>query len=188
MRSTAFGMTMLCAGLIVGGCGGGSASPAVASLPGHGGGESSSASRVTVAESDRDMVAFARCMRAHGVHMSDPFHIAGHDGLSMDLPPRDATTAVAYAACSPLIKAIIEAKAGAPGKPVADLAALTRYAECMRGRDIGMLDPTPQGELSLGNVAGITDDFGRYSPQFRTADTACRHLLPAGVHDDGTGP
>jgi len=37
-------------------------------------------------------------------------------------------------------------------------------------------------------VPGITSDFGRYSPQFRAADTACRHLLPTGVHDDGTGP
>jgi hypothetical protein len=58
----------------------------------------------------------------------------------------------------------------------------------MRGHDIGMLDPTPFGALSLGNVPGISNAFGRYSPQFRAADAACRHLLPAGVHDDGTGP
>jgi hypothetical protein len=55
----------------------------------------------------------------------------------------------------------------------------------MRSHDIDMLDPNPQGSLNLG---GITSDFGRYSPQFRAADSACRHLLPAGVHDDGSGP
>jgi hypothetical protein len=58
----------------------------------------------------------------------------------------------------------------------------------MRSHDINMLDPTPLGELNLGHVPGITSDFGRYSPQFRAADAACRHFLPAGVRDDGTGP
>jgi hypothetical protein len=58
----------------------------------------------------------------------------------------------------------------------------------MRAHDISMLDPTPEGELSLGNIPGITADFGRYSPQFRAADGVCRRLLPPTVHDDGTGP
>ena len=58
----------------------------------------------------------------------------------------------------------------------------------MRAHDIPMLDPTSFGALNLGNPPGVSSDFGRYSPQFRAADTACRHLLPAGVHDDGTGP
>jgi hypothetical protein len=59
----------------------------------------------------------------------------------------------------------------------------------MRAHDIALLDPDPQtGSLNLGNVPGITSDFGRYTPQFHSADAACRHLLPADVHDDGTGP
>jgi len=58
----------------------------------------------------------------------------------------------------------------------------------MRSHDIDMLDPAPGGALSLRTVPGITSDFGRYSPQFRAADSACRHLLPAGIHDNGTGP
>ena len=69
-----------------------------------------------------------------------------------------------------------------------NLPALTRYAQCMRSHDIGLLDPTAQGQVNLGSVAGISSDFGRYSPQFRAADTACRHFLPAGVSDNGTGP
>jgi hypothetical protein len=58
----------------------------------------------------------------------------------------------------------------------------------MRGHDIALQDPTPQGDLNLGRVPGITGNFGRYSPQFRAADAACRHFLPPDVHDDGTGP
>ena len=161
----------------------------VASLAGHGNGATAAAQPPTVAQSDQDFVNFARCMRAHGVQMSDPFHRPGHSGLSIELPTRDAATSAAYSVCNHFISKIIQAKmAGAASQAVADLPALTRWAQCMRDHDIPMLDPGPQGQLSLGNVPGITSDFGRYSPQFRAADQACRHLLPPGVHDDGTGP
>jgi hypothetical protein len=172
------------------GSGSGPGSAPVASLAagsahaGHG-----AAAQLTQQQSDLDMIHFARCMRSHGVAMSDPFHRPGHVGLSIDMPTQDAATRPAYAACTHFIQPIIQAKAGTQAQlSPSRLAALTRYAVCMRGHDINMLDPTASGELSLGTVPGITSDFGRYSPQFRAADTACRHLLPAGVHDDGTGP
>ncbi len=178
------------AGMLLAGCssGGGQASPAVASLPGHGG-SASAGQPLTQQQSDQDMVSFTRCMRSHGVQMSDPYHRAGHAGLTLDLPTRDSSTAAGYAACDHLIAAIAEQKAAGQEAPSAtELAALTRYARCMRNHDIDMLDPTSAGALSLGSVPGISNDYGRYSPQFRAADQACRHLLPADVHDDGTGP
>lgn len=175
--------------LVITSCSSPSSSRSVASLSGHGS-QTTATGAPTVAESDQDFVAFARCMRAHGVPMSDPYHRPGHQGLSIDLPTRDSATSAAYAACEHDIAQVEQAKgSGAKSsESAADLHALTNYAQCMRGHDIGMLDPGPQGQLDLGNVPGITSDFGRYSPQFRAADTACRHLLPAGVHDDGTGP
>jgi hypothetical protein len=143
-----------------------------------------------LSQGDQEMVSFTRCMRAHGVQMSDPYHRPGHVGLTLDLPTQDAATRSAYAACTHFIAPIVQAKeAGAAALAAPHLPALTRYAECMRGHDITMLDPTPQGQLDLGNVPGMADNgFGRYSPQFRSADAACRHLLPAGVVDDGSGP
>jgi hypothetical protein len=161
----------------------------VASLPGHGTGAAAAGQTLTEAQSDQDMVNFARCMRAHGVQMSDPVHRPGHAGLSINMPARDSATSAAYRACNHFMAKIEQIKAaGAASQTVADLPALTRWAQCMRDHDIAMLDPKPDGELNLGDVPGITSDFGRYSPQFRAADQACRHLLPAGVHDDGTGP
>jgi hypothetical protein len=166
----------------------GPGSTPVASLSGHAGG-TASAPPLTEQQGDQDMINFARCMRGHGVQMSDPVHRPGHAGLSLDLPTRDASTAAAYAACTHFIQPITDAKAaGAAAEAAPHLAALTRYAQCMRSHDINMLDPTPQGSLNLGHVPGITSDYGRYSPQFRAADSACRHFLPAGVRDDGTGP
>jgi hypothetical protein len=135
------------------------------------------------------MVSFTRCMRAHGVQMSDPFHRPGHAGLTLNLPTQDAATRRAYGACNHIMAPFAQLKQRAATAQTAPiLAALTRWAECMRAHNIDMLDPTPEGTLSLGNVPGITADFGRYSPQFRAADATCRHLLPASVHDDGSGP
>jgi hypothetical protein len=163
----------------------------VASLAGHGASSTSAAGQMpTKAQSDQDFVNFARCMRAHGVQMSDPVHIPGHAGLSINVPTRDAATSAAFGACNHFIAKIEQIKTvgGPGGQTAADIPELTRWAQCMRNHDIPMLDPGPQGQLNLGNVPGITSDFGRYSPQFRAADHACRPLLPRGVHDDGTGP
>jgi hypothetical protein len=177
------------AGCSAGSAGSGPGNGAVASLAGQSGPSGSTLRPPTTDQSDQDMVNFAHCMRAHGVAMSDPFHRPGHNGLSLDLPTQDAATRPAYATCSHFIQPIINYKqAAAAAQAAPNLAALTRYAQCMRGHDIGLLDPTPQGMVNLGTVPGITSDFGRYSPQFRAADVACRHFLPAGISDNGTGP
>ena len=159
----------------------------MASLSGHA--TASAAQALTTQQGDQNILSFTRCMRSHGVQMSDPVHRPGHAGLSIDMPSRAPANSAAYAACIHFIQANITAKeAGAAAQAAPHLAALTRYAQCMRSHDINMLDPTPFGSLNLGHVPGITSDFGRYSPQFRAADAACRHFLPAGVRDDGTGP
>ena len=136
------------------------------------------------------MVQFARCMRTHGVNMPDPSHRPGHDGLSIELPQQGPATTDAYDACGRYLQATIELKQQAAQRRItaAVRLGLIRYAECMRSHAIAMLDPGPLGELNLGNVPGISNGFGRYTPQFRAADQTCRHLLPASTQDNGTGP
>ena len=178
--------------LIAGCSGSGSTGPGnapVASLGTTSHAGNGSAPALTQEQSDQDMIHFARCMRANGVAMQDPFHRPGHAGLSIDMPGQNASNQHAYAVCTHFIEPIVAMKnAGATALAAPRLAALTRYAECMRSHDIAMLDPDPEGNLNLGRIPGISSAFGRYSPQFRAADQACRHFLPAGVHDDGTGP
>ena len=180
--------TLLAVSVLAGACTSPSPTASLASLPGqrH---QTHTTGPPSAAQSDQAFVSFAHCMRSHGVAMSDPSHRPGHSGLSIDLPPRDSATDAGWSACDHFIANIEQAKGSGAKAQVsaADLAAFTHYAQCMRGHDISMLDPTPQGQLNLGNVPGL-GDFGRYSPQFRAADSVCRHLLPAGVHDDGTGP
>ena len=187
-RRAATMLALSVAAMAIAACSSGPAAPQVAHLPGHGS-QTRASGQLTVAQSDRDMINFARCMRAHGVQMSDPFHRAGHSGLSIEIPSQTAANRPGFSACMHFLQPIIQMKnAHAAAEAAPMLHALTEFARCMRAHDINMLDPTPQGQLNLGNVPGVTSNFGRYSPQFRAADTACRHFLPAGVHDNGTGP
>jgi hypothetical protein len=136
-------------------------------------------------------VNYTHCLRAHGVNEPDPVNETqnGHTGLIFAVPPATAANHAALSTCNHFIANLEAAKAaGANQELTRWMPSLVRYASCMRNHDVAMLDPGPQGQLNLGNVPGITSDFGRYSPQFRAADSACRHLLPAGVRDNGTGP
>jgi hypothetical protein len=163
----------------------------VASLPAHNASASGASGTLSpsVDQSNRDFVHYTECLRAHGVNEPDPRQLRGHAGLSFQVPADTPANRPALAACNHFIAKEVAAKeAGASRELASWLPSLVRYASCMRSHDISMLDPGPQGQLDLGNVPGITSDFGRYSPQFRAADAACRHLLPRGVRDDGTGP
>ena len=175
-------------GVLVSACSTSPPASSVASLPSRGGATTTTA--LTTQAADQAMINFAHCLRNHGLASEpDPTHVAGHTGLSLEVPARTSSTSDALDACDHFIDTLVETKlakaaAIAPGR----LQALTNYARCMRSRDINMLDPDQYGALNLGHVAGVSSDFGRYSPQFRQADGACRHLLPPGVHDDGSGP
>jgi hypothetical protein len=185
------GSLVVVASALLAACSSGPAAPPVASLQGHGGrsGSSSQSGVTSVAQSDRDMVHYAQCLRAHGVNEPDPSHRPGHQGLTVNIPAQTPGTAAAIGVCNHfLAKEFATKNAGRQAELARWLPALTHYAQCMRGHDIPMLDPGQYGQLDLGNVPGITNDVGRYSQPFRSADSACRHLLPAGVHDDGTGP
>lgn len=147
-------------------------------------------------QGDRDFLAFTRCMRQHGVQMSDPYHRAGHSGLTLNFPTKTPATSRAYSACGHLIQSVVAMKQAAmqarqqvmsPRQATARHLGLLHYAQCMRTHGIAMLDPDANGNLDLGNVPGIAA-VGRYTPLFRRADHACRGLLPAGLRDNGTGP
>jgi hypothetical protein len=154
--------------------------PSVASLPGH---SHHGATTHGTAGGFQQVVNFARCMRGHGVSVPDP-----QPGKPYAIPAGTGAAAALHACGHLLPPASISANGSQSGKIAAEMPALIDYARCMRGHDIAMLNPDSSGNLNLGNVPGVSGDFGRYSPQFRAADAACRHLLPAGVHDNGTGP
>ena len=155
--------------------------PSVASLPSH---SARPPTTPTQAQAFQRLVQFTECMRGHGIDVPDP------QPNSVRIPAgTDPATAAARRACQHWLPSLSSGSAGRPnGNLAAEMPQLIAYARCMRVHDIAMLDPNSFGALNLGQVPGINNDFGRYSSQFRVADAACRSLLPAGVHDDGTGP
>ena len=155
---------------------------------GCGSGSPTSGPSLDSAADDHARLEFASCMRANGVDVPDPSHRPGHSGLWFE--PLDGVIGTqAYRTCVHYLARIIATKeTGARAETATLRVSLVRYAQCMRTHGIPMLDPTPEGALSLGNVPGISSGVGRYTPQFHSADAACRHLLPATVHDNGTGP
>jgi len=162
-------------------CSSGQPGASVASLPGR---SARPSTPLTQAQEFQRLVKFAECMRSRGIDVPDP-----QPGRVQIPVATDPATAAALRACQQWLPALDTGTAGGVnGKLAAELPGLIAYARCMRSHDIAMLDPNSFGALNLGQVSGISNDFGRYSPQFRAADAACRHLLPAGVRDDGTGP
>ncbi len=153
----------------------GSPGRSVASLPGHGptaSAEASASATPSQAQSDQDIVDFTHCLRAHGVNEPDPFTRPGHSGLSFELPPEHRRQPPGCRRVRALHLQDRRRQAGGR-EPRAGVAGSPRSSAtppaCARS-DVPMLDPGPQGQLNLGNVPGITSDFGRYSPQFRAAD------------------
>ena len=155
--------------------------PSVASLPSH---SASPPAALTQDQQFQRLVKFAECMRGHGTDVPDP-----QPGRFQIPVATDPATAAALRACQQWLPSLDAGGGVSPSPTLAsEIPHLIAYARCMRAHDIAMLDPNSFGALNLGPVPGITNDYGRYSPQFRAADAACRSLLPAGVHDDGTGP
>ena len=109
-----------------------------------------------------DTVDFARCVRAHGEpDFPDP------NGQGLFPHPPNNTSAIK--ACQHLLPS----QQTTPAQSQQGLAQMLTYARCMRAHgDPGFPDPTVSG----GNV-GIRG-LDPKSPQFQTAETACRSLSP----------
>jgi hypothetical protein len=166
---------------VVAACGGGGAKPssvatlddpAASTAPG-----ASDAPSASVSPEDA-MLAFAKCMREHGVDMPDPV-VNADGGMSVTIggdgsKPLDAKTMqAADEACKDLM----------PGRPDGGPAQVTpeqqdamlAFAKCMREHGVDMPDPefgTGAGAFQIGGD-GIAFD----SPTFKAADEACRSTM-----------
>jgi hypothetical protein len=136
--------------LLAAGCGGGS-SPRVASV----------ASSTTTTTAQTGLVAFAGCMRSHGVPtFPDPDSTGG-------IPKTQVVAAAqanrskfnaAQAACGRLLPGGSLGPSQTPQQQAARLADALSFARCMRSHGVARFpDPTPQGHLTVEMVqaAGI---------------------------------
>jgi hypothetical protein len=189
------GTRWLCVGalvttMVLAGCGSGSPAPHVASVNG----QSKDAPKKGRGKTDpkKAMLAFAKCMREHGVDMPDPkfsdngdrggtFSISGPSGGA---GPADRTKVdAANKACEPLMADAV--KSGPDKLDPAQEAKMKKQAlaftRCMRKHGIDMPDPqfgdNGQNTVKIGGGpgGGPTNSGGPdpRNPKFQAAQKAC---------------
>ncbi len=167
----ALGLAVLAAGCD------GSSGPGVAG-PGSSTGNQRSESTNSSSNVMRQAVAYAHCMRHHGVpDFPDPtpspgggfgFQING--GPGSDLAPNNATFKAADQECRPLLPGQGQARP-VPGQKI---ATEVKWAGCMRSHGLpGFPDPNAQGAFDSSR-------FDDTSPAFQTASKTCKSVEPTG--------
>ena len=140
----------------------------------------------------RAMLAFAQCMRAHGVDMPDPgsngaVTIGGGPGNPVD----QATMEAAQRACQSKLPKGGHQPSAAEQKQFQDQAI--KFARCMRQHGIDMPDPTFSSNGSGGGLVqqNLGNGVDPTSPEFQAAQKACQSLLPnrggSGTVTSGSG-
>ena len=166
-RRGALASTLAALALLAAACGGRASGPGVArgqSTP------STTTGSLSPGGSQTSAIAYAVCMRSHGVpNFPDPNSQGQFDA---NLPHNAPQFPAAQKACQKLLPGGGQTTAGAPGLGPQQLAQLLKFAKCMRAHGVPEFpDPTSKG-LTPGN--GIDPN----SPQFKAAQQACKSLLP----------
>jgi hypothetical protein len=180
--------------LLVAGCGGSSSGPGVAHLSsGTSGGSPSSdggsSSPESGASAQQKLVAYAQCMRTHGVpEFPEPnegkllFHSSDHNGHVTGLNPESAQFQAAQKVCGKL------APNGGKAPSAAEQAKMQEgalnFSRCMRSHGVPNF-PDPEFSQSGGGVGiriggkkGGPSGIDPNSPQFQAAQKACQSDLP----------
>ena len=189
LRQPASGAVLLVGvALAIAACTGGGAAPSgVASLEDPDATASPNASGVAASISPEDaMLAFARCMREHGVDVPDP-QPGNQGGITFRIDASGIDREQfqdAQEACGDLMQG-----AGfGPGQALSpeDQDKLVEFAACMREHGIDM--PDPQTAAGGGGIRIGGDGVDPGSPEFQDAMEACDDLMPGFGPRGGGGP
>lgn len=172
----------LAALLFVAACSGATAADdGVASIDDPGGGSGGAPSPSAAVDREAAMLAFARCMREHGVDVPDPAPAAGSGPTgAIRIGGDDGIDPKAFEAANEACREHIEGlmpDGGPNGMSPEDQDRMIEFARCMRDHGIDMPDPqfSDGGAVTIGGPDGAIDFE---SPEFKAAEEACRDLLP----------
>jgi hypothetical protein len=172
---------LLALALAVAACGGGGGKPSgVASL---GGDKATATTRAGGSSNDRQAaLAYARCMRQHGINLPDPkFDAQGHMAIQNPpgVGPDNPKFKAADQACNKYLP-----NGGEPPKPnPQEQQQMLAFARCMRQHGINLPDPKPNGGIDANAGAGANPD----SPKFKAAERACQQYQPKGGNKSTQG-
>jgi hypothetical protein len=180
-------MTRIRMGLVLGlllafgvaGCGGGSGGGTPNGVAGLDG-KASTTSPGGGKDRQQQALAYARCMRQHGVNTPDPQLSGDGEGrwdlLPEGVSPDDPKFKAAQQACQQYLP-----NGGQPRKlsPQQQLQLLA-LARCMRQQGINLPDPKPDGGIDMRGVDSDT-------PKFQAAQQACQQYQPDGGKQSSSG-
>ena len=187
------GVVVLASGaLLLAGCGGGSSSPGVAHLSNTSGGSSAntgggSSAPESSASRQQTMVAYAQCMRTHGVpEFPEPteghllFHGGDHNGHVTGPNPESAQFQAAQKVCAKLLP---NGGVLSPAEQAKAQEGALKFSQCMRTHGVPNF-PDPEFSSSGGGVRvriggkGGPGGIDPNSPQFQAAQRACQSIVP----------
>ena len=123
-------------------------------------------------------LAFARCMRQHGINLPDPQF--NGNGISQEFTarrggngPDDPKFKAAQQACNKYLP-----NGGQPTKPnLQEQQQMLAFARCMRQHGIDVPDPGANGGIEVKGRPGTVNPD---SPKFKAAEQACQQYEPNG--------
>jgi hypothetical protein len=156
--------------LAVAACGGRAKNNGIATVSGAKSSATPTPSPTSSASLQEQMIAYAKCMRAHGIDMPDPKVDGGRVTFGMKAGTDQAKFQAAQKACQKYMP-----NGGVPPSPdPAMQEKMRKYAACMRQHGVDMPDPSNDGGMRALNV-------NPNDPKFKAAELACRPLLPEGT-------
>jgi hypothetical protein len=188
-----FGAVLGCA-LLASACGGSPPAASVAQL----GTTTTSRPAKGSSNDNGSPLAYAQCMRAHGVpDFPDPnaqggFAFAG--GPKSDLNPNSPAFQQANEDCQKFTPSTGPGSGPSPAQIAQAQAQALEFSKCMRSHGVADFpDPVFHaggGGISISIKAGPGSDLSPNSPTFQAAQTACQKLLPGqrGAHFATHGP
>jgi hypothetical protein len=199
-RRTSLLIGLVVSGILLAGCGGGSAGPTTATADGAPAAGSRSATGATVTKSRStapgvavSALAFAKCMRANGApDFPDPAPGGGFIfPVRAGFDPSSPSAKAAQSKC----QRFMPSRSSGPTFSARSLAEVVKIAECMRQHGVPQFpDPTTTRPSFAAGIREITDYDGAYlafpaaldmqSPVYKRAAAACGTL----AEKLGTGP
>jgi hypothetical protein len=163
---------LLC-GLALGACGGSSDT----GIPTASG----SASTTSTSAPTGDVVAFARCIRAHGVNVADPDPDVDFQQWVQHQADQNPSWDGASRACQNLMPPAPDRQQDQLSDQ--DLEQIRRYAVCMRAHGIEISDPETSGDRRGNTAIGgrlehVTRAELENDPGYKAAEAACEDELP----------
>ena len=187
IRTAAAGLLLL---TVLAACSANAAGPSgVATLESAAPGAQASAEPSASLDPEAARLAFAECMRDHGIDMPDPETATGPGGGAFAFGTQDGD-AEEFEAALDACDHFLEQAAGERREIDPEMQdRMLEFASCMREHGIPMPDPNTDGGIMIqrndnGTVSNGDDTMDPSSPEFQEAQEACQPILG----DDIQGP